>query len=211
MSVPLIAVVDYKAGNLHSVQKALEKFGGRPFVTTDPARIRRADALVMPGQGACDSAMRNIRGHDLEQPIKEFIASGRPYLGICLGLQLLLESSDEGDEPCLGVLEGNVRKLPSGQKTPHMGWNQVHFKKEDPMFNGVPEGSHFYFVHSYYADPIDKAVVGGTTTYGVEFCSVAIWDNVVAVQFHPEKSGNVGLKVYGNFVSRVRELTPFGD
>ncbi len=211
MNAPRIAVVDYKAGNLHSVQKALERYGGRPFVTTDPAQVRQADALVLPGQGACDSAMRNIRAGGLEQPIKEFIASGRPYFGVCLGLQLLLEASDEGDEPCLGVLGGKVRKLPAGQKIPHMGWNQVHFKTDHPMFEGVPDGSHFYFVHSYYADPEDKAIVGGTTDYGVEFCSAAMWDNVVAVQFHPEKSGSVGLKVYENFVSRVRALAPLGE
>jgi glutamine amidotransferase len=206
LSQPSIAIVDYQAGNLHSVQKALEKFGVRPIVTSDPSQVQRADALVVPGQGACDSAMRQMRERGLEQPIREFIASGRPYLGICLGLQLLLEASDEGDEPCLGVLEGRVRKLPSGQKIPHMGWNEVAFTADHPIFEGIPQGSYFYFVHSYYADPVDTTIVGGTTIYGREFCSAAMWGNVVAVQFHPEKSGSVGLKVYENFVSRVRAL-----
>ena len=210
MSGPRIAIVDYQAGNLHSVQKALERFGVRPVVTEDPLEVERADALVVPGQGACDSAMRHMRERGLEQPIKQFIASGRLYLGICLGLQLLLEASDEGDEPCLGVVKGRVRKLPPGQKIPHMGWNEVEFKTEHPIFEGIPKGSHFYFVHSYYADPVDRTIVGGTTTYGREFCSAAMWDNVVAVQFHPEKSGSVGLKVYENFVARVRALAPDG-
>jgi glutamine amidotransferase len=208
LSQPRIAIVDYHAGNLHSVQKALERFGVSPVVTADPLQVRQADALVVPGQGACDSAMRQMRDRGLEQPIREFIASGKPYLGICLGLQLLLEASDEGDEPCLGILEGRVRKLPAGQKIPHMGWNQVKFKSDHPIFDGVPEGSYFYFVHSYYADPVDNDIVGGTTTYGREFCSAAMWGNVVAVQFHPEKSGSVGLKVYENFVSLVRAPTP---
>ena len=136
MSGPRIAIVDYQAGNLHSVQKALERFGVRPVVTADPLQVQRADALVVPGQGACDSAMRQMRERGLEQPIREFIASGRPYLGICLGLQLLLEASDEGDEPCLGVLRGRVRKLPPGQKIPHMGWNQVQFRGEHPVLDG---------------------------------------------------------------------------
>ena len=109
------------------------------------------------------------------------------------------------------MLRGRVRKLPTGQKIPHMGWNQVKFKADHPIFEGIPEGSYFYFVHSYYADPVDTTIVGGTTTYGREFCSAAMWDNVVAVQFHPEKSGSVGLKVYENFVSRVRELAPAGE
>ena len=211
MSGPRIAIVDYQAGNLRSVQKALERFGVRPVVTADPLQVQRADALVVPGQGACDSAMRQMRDRGLEQPITEFIASGKPYLGICLGLQLLLEASDEGDEPCLGVLRGRVRKLPPGEKIPHMGWNQVKFKADHPIFEGIPEGSYFYFVHSYYADPEDANIIGGSTTYGQEFCSAAMWGNVVAVQFHPEKSGSVGLKVYENFVSRVRELAPAGE
>ena len=204
MTEPRIVIVDYDAGNLRSVQKALERFGARPLITSDPARLRDADAVVVPGQGACDSAMRELRRRGLVEPIKEYVASGKPYFGMCMGLELLLEASDEGTEPCLGLIEGRVRKLPPGQKIPHMGWNQVRFKLDHPFFEGVADGSYFYFVHSYYAAPIDDDVVAATTTYGVDFCSVAAWDNVVAVQFHPEKSGDVGLRVYRNFVEHVR-------
>ena len=211
MSGPTIAIVDYQAGNLRSVQKALEHMGANTIVTSDKSEIATAHGLVFPGQGANDPSMCALRDRSLITPIKEFISSGRPFMGVCLGLQLLLDDSEEGVEPGLGVIAGRVRRLPQGVKVPHMGWNKVHFQSSHPVLKGISNDSYFYFVHSYYADPIDKAVVGGTTTYGVEFCSVAIWDNVVAVQFHPEKSGNVGLKVYGNFVSRVRELTPFGD
>ena len=203
MSSPDIAIVDYQAGNLRSVQKAFEKVGGRALITSEAADIRGADALVFPGQGACDSSMRQLKARGLVEPIKEFVASGRPFLGVCLGLQLLLEESDEGVEPCLGVLAGRVRKLPAGAKVPHMGWNQVTFNLEHPVLEGVPSGSYFYFVHSYYADPERRSLVAGTTTYGVEFCSAVVFDNVVAVQFHPEKSGPTGLRVYRNFVRFV--------
>ena len=204
MTEPQIAIVDYEAGNLRSVQKALALFGVEPIITSDPVRVRDADAIVVPGQGACDSAMKQMRNRGLADPIKEFIANGKPYFGMCMGLELLLDASDEGSESCLGVVAGRTKKLPSGQKTPHMGWNEVHFKIDHPMFEGVADNSHFYFVHSYYAAPANDDVVTATTTYGVEFCSAAAWDNVVAVQFHPEKSGDVGLRVYRNFVEHVR-------
>ena len=210
MSSASIAIVDYQAGNLRSVQKALERFGARPSITDDPTKIERADGLVFPGQGASDSSMRQLRARDLVNPVKDFIASGKPFLGVCLGLQLMLEGSDEGTEPCLGVLAGRVRRLPAGVKIPHMGWNEVAFHREHPVLDGVPSGSLFYFVHSYYADPEDKGVLAGTTTYGVEFCSAVAWDNVVAVQFHPEKSGAVGLRLYSNFVGLV-EAWKTGD
>ena len=200
MSGPNIAIIDYQAGNLRSVQKALQKFEAEARVTDDASDIRRADAVVFPGQGANDSSMRQLRAKGLVGPIKEFLSSGKPFLGVCLGLQLLLEGSDEGVEPGLGVLAGRVRQLPDGTKVPHMGWNQVEFRAAHPVLDGVPTGSYFYFVHSYYADPEQTSVVVGTTAYGVEFCSAVAWDNVVAVQFHPEKSGTSGLKLYQNFV-----------
>ena len=204
MSSPNIAIVDYKAGNIRSVQKALEHSGASASITSDPGAIERADALVFPGQGANDSSMRQLKARGLVNPIKDFISSGKPFLGVCLGLQLLMESSEEGVEPGLGVLEGQVRRfLPNGLKVPHMGWNEVDFHIEHPVFEGIPDGSHFYFVHSYYADPEDKGVVAGTTSYGIEFCSAVAWDNVVAVQFHPEKSGDIGLKMYRNFAALV--------
>jgi len=207
---PQIAIVDYQAGNLRSVQKALEKCGAAAIATSDPEAIRQADGVVFPGQGACDSSMRHIRELGLEGPIKESILSGKPFLGVCLGLQLLLEESDEGDEACLGILKGRVRRLPAGQKIPHMGWNQVDFKLDHPVLKGIPAGSYFYFVHSYYADPEDESVIAGTTDYGMNFCSAVAWDNVTAVQFHPEKSGDVGLIIYENFVKLVEQTKAAG-
>ncbi|PKB61030.1 MAG: imidazole glycerol phosphate synthase subunit HisH [SAR202 cluster bacterium Casp-Chloro-G4] len=205
-----MAIVDYQAGNLRSVQKALEKCGAAAIATSDPEAIRQADGVVFPGQGACDSSMRHIRELGLEGPIKESILSGKPFLGVCLGLQLLLEESDEGDEACLGILKGRVRRLPAGQKIPHMGWNQVDFKLDHPVLKGIPAGSYFYFVHSYYADPEDESVIAGTTDYGMNFCSAVAWDNVTAVQFHPEKSGDVGLIIYENFVKLVEQTKAAG-
>ena len=201
---PVIAVVDYQAGNLRSVERALERCGADALVTSDAAEIEGADALVFPGQGANDSSMRHLREKALVEPIRGFIKGGRPFLGICLGLQLLLESSEEGVEPGLGVLAGRVRHLPEGTKIPHMGWNQVDLRKKHPVLDAAPRGSYFYFVHSYYADPEDASAVAGLTTYGVEFCSAVAWDNVVGVQFHPEKSGDAGLALYRSFVQTAR-------
>ncbi len=205
MSGPHIAILDYQAGNLRSVQKALERSGARAVITSDAGDIECADALVFPGQGANDSSMCRLRARKLVEPIKDFVASGRPFLGVCLGLQLMLDGSDEGVEPGLGVLAGRVRHLPAGVKAPHMGWNQVEFRLGHPVLAGVPTGSYFYFAHSYYAEPENKAVVAGTTTYGIEFCSAVAWDKVVAVQFHPEKSGDIGLKIYRNYVRLAAE------
>ena len=203
MSSPEIAIVDYQAGNLRSVQKALERFGARAIISSDANCIEQADGLVFPGQGANDSSMRQLMAKGLVEPIKAFVASGKPFLGVCLGLQLLFEASDEGVEPGLGVLAGRVRHLPSGAKVPHIGWNQVEFHVRHPVLDGVPAGSYFYFVHSYYADPEQRLVVAGTTTYGVEFCSAVAWDKVVAVQFHPEKSSDVGLTILRNFLRKA--------
>ena len=203
MTAPLIAVVDYRAGNVRSVERALQRFGADARITSDPSLIERADGVVFPGQGACDSSMAELRRRRLVEPIREYIASGRPFLGVCLGLQLLLDRSEEGDEPCLGVIPGTVRRFPRelGLKVPHMGWNRVRLTQSPAMLRGVPDGSYFYFVHGYYADPELDGVVASTTSYGVEFCSGVAWDNVLGVQFHPEKSGEVGLRVYANFVS----------
>ena len=210
MSSPTVAIIDYQAGNLRSVQKALERFGVQAKVTSNAADVERADGVVFPGQGASDSSMRQLRASHLVDPIREVIASGKPFFGVCLGLQLLLDGSDEGVEPCLGVLAGRVRRLPAGEKIPHMGWNQVKFHLDHPVFQGVPGGSYFYFVHSYYADPQDGAIVAGTTTYGLKFCSAVAWGKVVAVQFHPEKSGPTGLALYRNFVGLVEDSRAAG-
>ena len=205
MSSPTIAIVDYQAGNLRSVQKALERFGANAVITGDSTSIETANGVVFPGQGASDPSLCALRDRALVEPIKEYIESGRPFMGVCLGLQLLLDASDEGVEPGLGVIPGRVRHLPGGLKVPHMGWNEVSFRSEHPVLSGVRDGTHFYFVHSYFADPTDESVVAGTTSYGVEFCSVAAKDSWIAFQFHPEKSGAVGLRLYRNFVEFVRQ------
>ncbi len=203
MSIPTIAIVDYQAGNLRSVQKALERFGSNAIITSDPPQIESAHGVVFPGQGASDPSMCALRDRALIAPIKDYIASGKPFMGVCLGLQLLLDSSEEGVEPGLGVIPGRVNHLPAGLKVPHMGWNEVLFRTDHPVLSGVPNGTHFYFVHSYYADPEDESVIAGTTSYGVEFCSAAAKDNWIAFQFHPEKSGAIGLRLYENFVNLV--------
>ena len=202
MTVPRVAIVDYQAGNVRSVQKALERCGAHAEVTADPAVFQTSDAMVFPGQGACDSSMRALRQRGLVDPIKAFVGEGKPFLGVCLGLQLLLDGSDEGDEPGLGLVKGWARRLPEGdgRKIPHMGWNSVDLQFDSPLFGRVPNGSYFYFVHSYYADPVEQEVVLGETSYGIDFCSALERDNVAAVQFHPEKSGEIGLTVYENFV-----------
>jgi glutamine amidotransferase len=147
--------------------------------------------------------MSALRSRGLVQPLLEYIASGRPFLGVCLGLQLLLDATDEGDADCIGLVPGRVRRLPDGLKVPHMGWNTVHFQSDHPLWAGIPQDSHFYFVHSYYADPMHRDHVAGLTDYGVEFCSIYARDNVVATQFHPEKSGENGLRIYANFVDQI--------
>ena len=195
-----IAIVNYQAGNLRSVQKALEKVGAEAFVTSNPDDILTADGVVFPGQGACDSSMQNLRSRQLDTTIKEAISNGKPFLGVCLGMQLLLQNSDEGDESCLGILNGSVRELPNTVKRPHMGWNQVQILNNDLLFRDIPQDSFFYFVHSFYADPMQSEVVSGVTDYGIEFCSALSFDNVNAVQFHPEKSGLIGLQIYDNFL-----------
>ena len=206
---PSIAIIDYKAGNLRSVQKALEECGATARITADAEDIIAADGVVFPGQGACDASMLSIRERGLFEIIRHSIDSGKPFLGVCLGLQLLLESSEEGEEPCLAILKGSTKRLPPekteqvGLKIPHMGWNSVSLSVQHPVFEGIPNDSYFYFVHSYYADPEDKDIVAGVTNYGIDFCSAVAWDNVAAVQFHPEKSGTVGLRLYRNFLTLV--------
>ena len=206
---PSIAIIDYKAGNLRSVQKALEECGATARITADAEDISAADGVVFPGQGACDASMLSIRERGLFEIIRHSIDSGKPFLGVCLGLQLLLESSEEGEEPCLAILKGRTKRLPPektdqvGLKIPHMGWNNVSLSIQHPVFEGIPNDSYFYFVHSYYADPEDKDIVAGVTNYGIDFCSAVAWDNVAAVQFHPEKSGAVGLRLYRNFLTLI--------
>lgn len=196
-----VVIVDYGAGNLRSVQKAVERAGYCPEITDDPERVLAAEALILPGVGAAADTMCNLRDHRMEEPVREFIARGRPFLGVCMGLQALLTMSEEdGDQRCLDVIPGRVRRLPRGQKVPHMGWNEVRQVRAHPIFRGIPDGSYFYFVHSYYADPVDSSCVIGETVYGLPFASVLARENLVATQFHPEKSGELGLRVYANFL-----------
>ena len=195
-----LVVIDYDSGNLRSVARALESQGVTPLVSGDAADFSDADAVVLPGVGSGPAAMDALNQRGLVGPIREYIASGRPFLGICLGLQLLMDRTEEGDKPCLGVVAGDAKLLPPGLKVPHMGWNNVRFKVNHPAVAGIPQDSYFYFVHSYYAAPKDPAGVGGTTEYGIPFCSVYAKDNLIATQFHPEKSGPAGLQLYKNFI-----------
>ena len=208
----VIAVVDYDMGNLHSVCKGLENVGAVPKITDSPAIIEQADAVVLPGVGSFDPAMQNLRSRNLIEPIKRAIASGKPFLGICLGLQILFESSEEGVEPGLGVIAGKVRRFRSepGLTIPHMGWNQLQFTQQNlPLWQNLPSDPWVYFVHSYYVDPVDWEVRSAMVSHGNQNVTAAIAkDNVMAVQFHPEKSSSTGLQMLSNFVSLVREKVP---
>ncbi|MCC5619497.1 imidazole glycerol phosphate synthase subunit HisH [Nostoc sp. CHAB 5836] len=210
--MPVIAVVDYEMGNLHSVCKGLEKAGATPNVTYSPKELDQADAIVLPGVGAFDPAVQHLRSRGLEEPIKEAIASGKPFLGICLGLQILFESSAEGTQPGLGIIKGKVRRFRSEPDItiPHMGWNQLEVTQpKSILWEHLPSDPWVYFVHSYYVDPIDPLIRAATITHGTQTVTAAIaHDNLMAVQFHPEKSSNIGLQILSNFVAQVREKIP---
>ena len=205
----VIAIVDYEMGNLHSVCKGLEKAGATPKVTDYSKDLERADAVVLPGVGAFDPAMRNLRNRGLEGPIKSVIASGKPFLGICLGLQILFESSDEGVERGLGIIRGKVKRFrpEAGITIPHMGWNQLEItQQKSTLWEHLPYRPWVYFVHSFYVEPVDQQITAANITHGNQTVTAAIAkDNLMAVQFHPEKSSNVGLQILSNFVSQVRE------
>lgn len=207
--MPVIAVVDYEMGNLHSVCKALEKAGATPNITYSAKELAQADAVVLPGVGSFDPAMQNLRSRGLEQPIKDIIASGKPFLGICLGLQILFESSSEGTQPGLGIVPGKVRRFrPEADiAIPHMGWNQLELAQpKSILWEHLPSQPWVYFVHSYYVDPIDPLIRAATVTHGTQTVTAAIaYENLMAVQFHPEKSSNIGLQILSNFVAQVRE------
>ena len=198
-----IVIIDYGAGNLRSVQKAFEHLGHEAVFASDPAALDGASAVVFPGQGASPPAMAALERAGMAGVIRQAIATEVPFFGVCLGLQLLLEWSEEGGTPCLGVVPGTVKRFGAALKVPHMGWNTVELRGDHPVFAGVPQGGYFYFVHSYYADPVDDGWVLGTTGYGLDFASVVARGNLVATQFHPEKSGETGLRLYDNFVKRL--------
>ena len=203
----VIAVVDYDMGNLHSVCKGLEKAGATPKITDSPRELSKASAIVLPGVGAFDPAVQHLRLRGLEAPIKSAIASGKPFLGICLGLQILFESSEEGTKPGLGIIKGKVRRFrPEPDITiPHMGWNQLELtQRKSILWEHLPPQPWVYFVHSYYVDPVDPQVRAATVTHGNQTITAAIaHENLMAVQFHPEKSSNIGLQILSNFVSQV--------
>jgi len=199
----MIALIDYGSGNLRSAEKALARAGGRVQIVSRPADVRAADAVVLPGVGAFGDCMTHLMKLNLADAIREVIRDGKPFLGICIGLQLLFEGGEESPGVAgLGVLPGTVPRFPAGNvKVPHMGWNSLKIRQpECPLLAGIADGSFVYFVHSYHGQPSDRSVIAASTAYGVEFASVLWRDNVYATQFHPEKSQAVGLKMLENFV-----------
>ncbi|MBE9011731.1 imidazole glycerol phosphate synthase subunit HisH [Pseudanabaenaceae cyanobacterium LEGE 13415] len=211
--MPTIAVVDYDMGNLHSACKGLDNAGATTLVTDSAKEIEQADAVVLPGVGAFDPAVQHLRSRDLVQPIKDAIDSGKPFLGICLGLQILFESSEEGKELGLGIVPGTVKRFrpEPGLTVPHMGWNQLELTQPDcSLWQNLGENPWVYFVHSYYVEPTDPSVRAATITHGTQTVTAAIArQNLMAVQFHPEKSSTAGLQLLSNFVQLVnqRQLT----
>ncbi len=198
----MIAIIDYQMGNLRSVQKGFEKVGHAALITSRPEDIRRADHVVLPGVGAFRDAIKELRHRELVEPIREVIQAGTPFLGICLGLQLLFERSyEEGTYEGLGVLGGEVVRfeLPREYKVPHMGWNEARIVRAAPILEGIPDRTYFYFVHSYYVAPADPEVTSVETDYGDPFCAMVWRDNLFATQFHPEKSQAQGLRILQNF------------
>lgn len=198
----MIAIIDYQMGNLRSVQKGFERVGHAAEIVNDPEKLAQADKLVLPGVGAFGDAIAEIRRRQLVEPIREAIHAGKPFLGICLGLQLLFDVGHEGARhKGLGILRGEVRRfeLPKGYKVPHMGWNGCQIRRPAPILDGIPEGAHVYFVHSYYVVPADPSIVAIETDYGGPFCAMIWRDNLFATQFHPEKSQDQGLRMLKNF------------
>lgn len=200
----MIAIIDYGMGNLRSVQKGFERVGQSATIVHNPADLEAADRAVLPGVGAFEDAMLELRRRELVGPIRDFVASGKPFLGICLGLQLLFDVSYEGGtHPGLGIVPGEVVRfdLPAEFKVPHMGWNQLSIRRPAPLLDGLTEGTHVYFVHSYHVVPRDRSVVATETDYGGPFVSSLWQGNVFATQFHPEKSQADGLRILRNFAA----------
>ncbi|MEF3274531.1 MAG: imidazole glycerol phosphate synthase subunit HisH [Chloroflexus sp.] len=205
----MIAVINYGAGNLPNVVRALRRVGADLTVTDDPVIIRSARAVVLPGVGATADTMASLRQLGIAAVLPEMVAAGTPFLGICVGMQVLLSESEEfGPHPCLNIVPGTVRRLPdSAGKIPQIGWNQMQIAasfRDHPLFVGIPTGADVYFVHSYYCDVADPTIIAARTSYGLDFPSVIIRDQLAAVQFHPEKSGDYGLRLLANFVAWSR-------
>ena len=203
----MIALLDYGAGNVRSVQKALTAAGGDVLLVPSPELVKQADAVVLPGVGAFDDCINAMQQQELFEAVREFVFTGKPFLGICVGYQALFENSEEFNSCAagLGVFEGSVVRFPDTEvKVPQIGWNEVHVTQPNcPILKGIESGSHFYFVHSYYPKPKDESIVATRTEYGVNFTSAVWHDNVFATQFHPEKSQKVGLQLLTNFVNLI--------
>ncbi len=198
----MIAIIDYGMGNLRSVQKGLEKVGHQATITRDPAELARAERIILPGVGASADALRAVREQGLEEPIRSAIDFGKPFLGICLGLQLLFDKSyEDGEHEGLGILPGKVVRfdIAPDLKVPHMGWNQIEYRNQSPIFAGIPNKTHFYFVHGYHVVLDEDSICATETNYGGNFCSSVWRDNLFATQFHPEKSQKYGLQLLKNF------------
>ena len=197
----MITIIDYGAGNLRSVTNAITKLGYQPKITSHVNELLDAQAVILPGVGAAADTMASLRALGLADPIRQLITEGRPFFGVCIGLQVLFTGTEEGGgHECLGILPGQVKRLPPGLKIPHMGWNQVKQRLAHPVFVGIPDDANFYFVHSYYVEPEDKSLIAADTDYGMPICSVVVKGNLIATQFHPEKSGESGLRMYDNFI-----------
>ena len=198
-----LVIVDYEAGNLRSVELAVAHVGAAAVMSADPERVRRARRVIFPGVGGADAAMAVLRGRGLDDALREVHRAGRPMLGICVGCQVVFDSSEEGPTDCLGLVAGRVTRLrpAPGRKVPHMGWNVVRQRRQHPVVAGIADGARFYFVHSYSVQPDEPAVTVGATWYGREFAAVVAADNIVATQFHAEKSGRWGLRLLANFLA----------
>lgn len=200
-----VTVVDYDSGNLRSVSNALKALGIKPNITNVPTDILSSDAVILPGVGSGATAMKALRRRQLVDTLREYAAMDRPFMGVCLGLQLLMDSTEEGNAQCLGIVPGTVKSLPPSLKVPHMGWNSITPITQHSILDGIPPGSYFYFVHSYYATPEDQGAVVSFTEHGINFCSILSSKKIIATQFHPEKSGPLGLMIYANFLKGVRQ------
>ena len=205
----MIAIIDYEAGNLTSVARALTHLGYKNEITAAPEKILTADRVIFPGVGAAKATMQTLQKRGLNQVLTDFFRTGKPMLGICIGIQILFEHSEEEDAECLNLLPGRVKKYPPTDtatqtetlKVPQIGWNEVYQTKPHAIFEGVPNPAHFYFVNSYYPEPASVDIVIGKTQYGLEFCSAIAHENLIATQFHLEKSGRVGLTMLNNFLT----------
>ena len=202
----MIAIIDYKAGNITSVARALQNIGKDYLITDKSEELSAASHVIFPGVGAAGEAMAYLRQKELDTWMREWIKEGNPLMGICLGTQIIFDYSEENDTKCIGLVSGSTKRFPDNMtdagralKIPHMGWNSIDFRRGHPVFNNLPKEAEFYFVHSYYPAPADDAAILGVTDYGITFCSVLAVNNLVAMQFHPEKSGRPGLQILQNF------------